>query len=314
MAPVQARLFFKLLLMKRTIGFLSLILVIALVNGGGCNLFSEMSGKGSDEAIIDDVNNLMDKGLWNDAVLKWQLLTPDTKSTRAAKLLLASAYAGRGGLNLINLIISLTNNSTGGSKTLFELLMTSFTGSRYINVEDQISAQNQIFSISSSATSRTVDENIFLVFVEFAKIGTILATYADTDGDKVLDPTFDNCSYAKLPRAYSAELVVAIAAIIKSIDAAGSTIAQQSLSTVTSACQNAIFVATGFCDTVDVNAVTQFQIDAARTLIGENNLGLGLKVLPGGVKKREFTGAAAGAPGDSVTNCPAAGTTPCLCP
>src|SRR5438309_2337922 len=100
------------------------VLFIALSNGGGCNVFNEVAIKNTDVAIIDDVNNLVDAGLWNDAILKWGTLSADAKSKRANILLIATCYAGRGGLDLINLATNISASSSSGtpSKTFFKLL------------------------------------------------------------------------------------------------------------------------------------------------------------------------------------------------
>ena len=252
------------------------VLLAALANGGGCNVFNDMSNKKSDDAIIDDINNLIDGGFWNDAVLKLSLISAAGLQRRDVKILEASAYAGRGGLDTINLITALNNNSSGGAKTLFQMLASTFKGATTSSFNDEVRAQNFIFSISNIATNRTVDENIFMVFIEFAKLGTLLAAVADTNGDGIIDPLFDNSNLAMLTNAQAAEVVVGISVILTSLNAAGSTIGSQSLGGATAACTAISAVDPTFCSTVDPSAVTGIQLQFARTLVGENAAGIGL--------------------------------------
>src|SRR5580698_7526723 len=97
-----------------------IVLLVAFVNGGGCNVYNDISNKNSDAAILDDIQNLIDKRLWTDAILKFALLSPAAGQQASTVVLLASAYAGRGGLDLVSLIAALNNNSSGGTNTLFQ--------------------------------------------------------------------------------------------------------------------------------------------------------------------------------------------------
>ncbi len=273
--------------MRNHVLFSAVIILIGLVNGGGCNVFTELSSKTSDEAIVDDVNNLMDKGFWTDAVNKWNLLTSTGKAKRANKLLLASALAGRGGLDIVTLITNMNTNASGGSKTFFQQLMIMFNGRNLTHYNDEVSAQNIIFGIAPSALNRTADENIFLVFVEFAKMGTLFAAIADVNADAATDATFDNCNTTVLTTTQANEVVVSIAAILTSLAATGSAIAGTSLTAINSACTTIEILSPGFCSSTDISQVTALQTQASRTLVGETALGVGLKAaLNAGV--REF--------------------------
>ena len=266
---------------KSYLSFL-VILSCALVNGGGCNFFTDVSVKNSDDAIIDDINNLVDKRLWYDAAQKLTLISAAGKQRRDVKLLSAGVYAGKGGLDIIALINALNANASSGTKTLFQELMTAFPGATAINYNDELTAQSYIFSISNNATLRTIDENIFMIFLEFAKLGTMISELADTNHDTILDPAFDNCSHAMVPDANASEIIVGVAEIVQSLGAAGSSIAGTSLTAVTSVCNDPNVTALGVCNTVDPStlpAAAQTQAYAfARTLLGEIPSGIGLKV------------------------------------
>ncbi|MCC6278051.1 MAG: hypothetical protein IT289_09070 [Oligoflexia bacterium] len=273
------------------------IVCLALSNMGGCNLFTEMSDKTSDEVISDDVVNLIDRGLWNDAILKWNTLSPAAQAKRENKVLLASAYAGRGRLDTLAVISSLNTNASGADLPLFAILMTAFKRAQTYHFDDQTIAEQILTSIGPN-TSRTIDENILMAFVAMAKIGTLMAAIADTDGDGVVDGGFDNCT--DFTNTQSAHIVTAVSNLLLSLQASGTTIANSSVDDLSSNCAA---IDPTFCEITDVNSVTALQIRASNTLAGENNLNIGLEVRSGS-PQYEFTDPCPSCPGGSVAAAP----------
>jgi hypothetical protein len=252
--------------------FLALIFLIAVVNGGGCNIFNDVSDKNSDAAVLDDVKNLANRGLWNDAILKWGLLSPTGQADREAKVLLASAYSGRGGLDIVTLIDTLNTNVGGGATSLFSQLMQSFRGATIGKYLDQIQAETILKSVGSPASARTVDENVMMLFVQFAKLGTLFAAVADTDADGVVDAGYDNCTDHDVTQGR--EIATAIGIINDCLSAIGEDIAGDSLGDLTAACASYA----GMCGITDTGSVDATMERTARTLAGENNLSVGLGV------------------------------------
>jgi hypothetical protein len=154
--------------------------------------------------------------------------------------------------------------------------MSTFKAARDVDAQDEITAQNLINSISATQTNRTVDENMLMVFIQLAKIGTILATVADTNHDGTVDAAFDNCTM--VTTAYSQQIAVSLNIIVLSLAAAGSTIGSASLAAYNAGCANIVLNAVGFCSMTDPTQITGILEQASRTLIGETNLGIGLKV------------------------------------
>jgi hypothetical protein len=286
--------------MAKNIFLMTLILLAALVSGGGCNIFGDMADKTSDDAIIAEINNLIDAGLWNDAILKWNLLSSSAQAKRENKLLRASAYAGRGGLDILRII---SNINTGGAN-FFTILMKAFRTSQDRHISDEITAESIIVSISPSSSLRTIDENVFLLFVEFAKIGTTLAFYADADADQVVDASFDNCT-ATYNSLHLKHLLSGIANIIDIIATIGTSLGGTPLKNLNSACSS--LGVPGICAKTDASTVTPAEELVVKTLIGESHLAVGLGV-SNSVDTREFTTPVT-AHGD-----PCAGVAPCICP
>jgi hypothetical protein len=268
---------------------LIMILFISSLNSVGCNLFSEMSDKTSDEAVADDVVNLIDKHKWNDAILKWNTMSADGQAKRANKVLLASAYAGRGGLDILNVITSMNNNSSGANSAIFSVLMTAFRGKEIHDFDDQIEAE-RILTNLGVAGQRTIDENILMAFISLAKIGTLMAATADINTDGVVDGTFDNCT--NISNVQAAHIVTGLSNLTMSLAAAGTSIAGSSITAITNLCN---VVLPGACSITDVSSVNAVEISAGKTMAGENNLNIGLK-LRTGAEQYEFI--------DPCPNCP----------
>jgi hypothetical protein len=270
--------------MAKRICIFIIVLSAALVNGGGCNVYNDISNKKSDASILDDIRHLIDRGYWDDAIQKFSLLSPAAFQQASTVQLKASAYAGRGGLSLISLISALAANTSSGSKTLFQLLMSAFPSANYTRYHDILTAQTLMLQLApstpSTLTQLTLDEGIFLIFVEFAKLGTLFTAIADLDNDGTLDLAFDNCNKANLSDGDAAEVGAAIGIILTVLTNTGSSIGLTSVSGLQTLC--ASFPA-GSCAITNPND-NAFQsnplvLQALRTLVGETNSGIGLKVV-----------------------------------
>jgi hypothetical protein len=243
-----------------------LVLFLSLMNIGGCNVFNDLSDKTSDAALSEDIQKYIDKSMWYDAYNKWQTLSPTGKTQRSNKVLLATIYAGWGGLDLIALSSRLSS-ATGN--TLFKILLTAFRGKTINDYDYQVLAEQTMQSISATASGRTTDENIFLLFVEFAKLGTLMAATGDLDADGTVDGTYDNCS---LSNSQGAHVVTAIGNIVDVLTVTGTTLAGANLAALQAACASMA----GACNITDTASVTAMMNQVGRTLVGESNLGVGL--------------------------------------
>jgi hypothetical protein len=156
--------------------------------------------------------------------------------------------------------------------TFFQFLMQSFTGATNANIDDLATAETVVQNISVTAAGRTVDQNVFMIFLELTKLGSILAADADTDHNKVLDPGFQSCTDVPLPHAD--QVITSIANLIDSINASGSTVAGNFVSGVSGQCGNLGTI----CTVYQASSVTALEEAFAQTLVGETALGIGLAV------------------------------------
>jgi hypothetical protein len=248
-----------------------LLMTVAMANVGGCNLYTEMSRKDSDEAIVIEVKKLIDASLWTDAIAKWNTLSTAGQAVRANKVLLASAYAGAGGLNMLRLAQSLQSGM--GTSTLFQFLLSLFKGNSYLNYTRQVAAQDIMLGISATASGRTGDENTFLLFVELAKLGTLFAALADSTQTGTVDATWDNCA---MSAGDGAQIITGLGNIFDILTAIGTSLVGANLAALQAACVPIEVLVPGACTTTDATTVSASMIQIGQTLAGESNLGIGL--------------------------------------
>lgn len=264
--------------MDKTISIATIVFV--LLFSTSCNVWRDLGNTETDEAILFHVESLIDQGAFAFAIERWYNLSPGAQEQRENIIILASAWAGQGGLNLITLVNSLNNNNSSGTpSSLFLVAMTAMVGSDAGDYEALKQAQHFVLSISSDAQARTTDENIFMLFVQFAKLGALFAARADTDADSAVDAGFDGCDTNVITDADANEVIAAIGNILTGITATGSSLVSGSLSDLTDACTT-LETAAGVpvCSLTDPGSST---IDAtarqvARTLVVETALNIGL--------------------------------------
>lgn len=163
-----------------TLGRLIMLGSFVLVLAGCPNGFSEFANKNSDEALLYQAQLYADQRDWDNAILSVTRMSASGRTNRDTKYFLASAYAGRCGLDLLNLANALTGLS---SSKLFPLLLTQYSGLTTTSLADCESAESTLLGISTNYTELTADENILLAFLEFVKIGAVLGSNANIDAD-----------------------------------------------------------------------------------------------------------------------------------
>ncbi|CAN5452955.1 hypothetical protein BH10BDE1_BH10BDE1_07240 [soil metagenome] len=258
--------------MSRSLRFVSLSLVTSILFVGtgvglsGCsqNAFLESAKKDTDAALLFEAKKLMNKSNWSDAITLIAKMSTAGRDDRGTKAVLASAYAGKCGLNLIRLADKISNSA---SQNFFSVLMSGLPGSTAASVADCVSAENTLRSISDVAAERTADENVMLAFIGFAKIGAILTTYADTNGDGTPDPGFDSCNTAMLPDAMLREVGTGVTLAVSALAAAGGSIGAGLSDAVTNACAN-LATADPAYDFCTVTTAASFSVDQTKALGG----------------------------------------------
>lgn len=163
-----------------------------ILGASGCpNAYEEFADQTSDEALFFKAQTEIDIPDYNRALATLTKASPKGLSTRRGRLVRASAYAGRCGLDLLDLATRISNI---GTATLYSVLLPAFRSVATASTApaDCLLAEQDIVAIPASAAKS--DDYVFLTFNSFAKIGTLLAKVADTDDDGLIDPSFDPCT------------------------------------------------------------------------------------------------------------------------
>ena len=241
----------------------------------GCpNAFQESAKKDTSEAVYFAAQRDLDLGDYDSAITKLNSLNATFKTKRDVVATIASAYAGRCGLNFLTLVETMSNNT--GSR-LLPILLTQFSGSTASNIADCAAAEVWLRTLAptNNFASLTTDENIMLAILSLAKVGAAIATYADLNADGSVDGGFNACNTANLPDATAREIGTGITLSIAAFAASGSAIAGAALGSVTDQCSS-LPPGYDFCSIYTPADFTADQMKAVNGLIGSQDLiGLG---------------------------------------
>lgn len=262
--------------MNRWLKALIILACLPLLSGfSGCtNIFEEASGKESDEAYEYEAAMLADRKDWTGAITAIGKMTPGAQARRNTQGTLASYYAGRCGLDLLGLAISVADGISANK--LWPVLLSSMKGHNAADLADCQQAEQILLTIEPLASSRSSEENVLLAFIEFAKMGVIFSSSnADLDGDGALDAAFNACSTSDISDSAVQHLGTGLILGATSLTASGSTAAADAVSAVTVMC-NAVDTFLGssdFCDSTDPSDFTGVKLLALRSLIKSNEIG-----------------------------------------
>lgn len=220
--------------------FATLILAaISILSLSGCpNVFSESAQKTSDEALLYQANLAANTRDWTGAITIINSMTAAGRARRETRYNLASYYAGRCGMELLGFATDLVDGF-GGGQLLWPVLMNMMKSATASEVADCVAAETELLAISTTPSDRTADENILLAFVEFAKMGAVLATSgADTNDDGSIEGAFDPCTddASNIEDANIQKLATGLTIGITSLSAAGSGVAGDALGDIDAMC------------------------------------------------------------------------------
>lgn len=249
------------------------------------NIFSESAQKTTDQALLYEAQKLIDREEYGTAIETIALMSDSARELRNVKQVLASAHAGVCGLNLLGLADAFPDSDSGSSaSTLFQMLLSIYKEGTAASVTACNEAENILLGIAAAASSRTVNENVLLAFVEFVKIGVILETNADkADHDGSVDGAFDSCASdaTGISDLDIGEIGTGITIALSSLQAANVNTATGATGSITALCSTldatiGIFNPTysGFCNKTDPTAFNAVELKALRSLTRSNEIGL----------------------------------------
>lgn len=253
-------------------GFLPWILGMA-----GCpNAFLEVADKSSTEALLYSAKRNIDSGNYDTALNVLQGITGAATQTRDYKIISASAYAGKCGLNLVQTAEALVD-SVAANQKLFQALLSHFKTAGATAANNCITAENLMKTLPLAQWES--DEYVFYAFLQFAKIGTIVArSGADTNNDGTVDPAFNACTNnaSHIVDADVQHLASGLTQAIWALQAAVGGAAVDALNAAVSACTVIEGYIPNFCDQLDESDFTGAEIVAIRQLLLSNEVGLNI--------------------------------------
>lgn len=238
------------------------ILFILLAPFLGCsgNLLSEMAKKETDTAVLFEVNHYLNSRQYTEAIAQFEKLSAESQSQRENQFLLASAYAGRCGLDFLDLAKGLKDLSGG---ELFKMIMNLYPTANAQHLQDCQSAEDKIRALGTTA-QRTDDENLFLLFVELSKMGTLLNMSYDSNHDGAPDAA-SLCSKSIFSDAQAAEFGASLGIIVEIINQSSLSVLGSTASQLTSACADS--PADLICGKTSASQFSASESAAVRTVV-----------------------------------------------
>lgn len=260
------------------------VLVFSLLGNLSCsvNILENFADKNSNEALLQAAELLINAGDYTGALAKLALMTGSAAASREAISMKAKAYGGLCGLNTIQFVLAL--QSLGTSKLLPFLVNHFRSGASTTRAANCRLAEDLIESIGSTAAARTLDENLLLTLISFAKIGNILSFYTDTaPQDGVAQNAADVCTTGNMPDVDAGEFGTGFTLASASLTAIGAQV--QVLADIATAvsgiCGGAPF--STLCAKTDPTGFSGPELLAIRSLAQEGSaLGLNLGTCGGG--------------------------------
>ena len=245
------------------------LLVVSFLSCTSCttNIMQSFGDETSNEAIFTAASKDLNTGSYDAALTKIADLTPEYAAQDKVVLLKASAYAGKCGLNFVDLIKGFENI---GTKNFMILLMNLFRAGTTAKAGFCLQAEDLVETLGNTPATRTQDENLFLALISFARLGTWLSYYADANNDLAVD-NVDFCTAGTtVPDADIRKMGSAINIGLHSLIASGVSLGGTSFdTTILAAC--AALGPQDFCSTYEPNpaAFTPQQISGIRIMIHE---------------------------------------------
>jgi hypothetical protein len=197
------------------------------------NVLANLASTGGDAAVYEEARKKVDDRQWDSAI---SMITVDLSAayqTRAdVKETLAGAYAGKCGLDFVNLATGLANSNSVAQ--LYRFFMVAMKN-KIVVPSACDSAQAVIESFGNSA-ARTADQNLFLTIIGIAKSGAWIRVKADQDlaglGDGAMDAGFDPCNATSFPDQNVIQATVGLGLVLNNVTTIASRLAGSTLNDI----------------------------------------------------------------------------------
>lgn len=253
-----------------------LILSPLLLGNGECNAFMGSAEKTSDDALVYTAKQQLDAFDYTSALATIAQISTTKRNSHDGRVLEASAYAGKCGLNFMSFAEDIKNGIS--SKTLMNIVLGTFKS--VTSYSDCKSAETLLTGIA--AADMTADDYVFLAFLELAKMGAVLGANAnvDSDNDGVAQAGFSPCSAAGLITDLEVgEIGTAINYFVSAANSSGLSVASAATNSYTALCATIVAnpllgAAYSPCGITSPTGFSANQLNALRTLIYANEIGV----------------------------------------
>jgi hypothetical protein len=176
---------------RSKIARLAIASLAILVLGGCANAFRDFGDKSSDEYLIAQTKNQLDALKFDSAIDSITPVLTSQPHNEEVVYLATAAYAGRGGLRILDLFTAIASDIS--TKSIFEIFAEHFKGATDDSVADIESAMNIMEAYGPTAADRSADLNFFSIFLYYSRIGVILNRYAYDSTTNTVKSNFNAC-------------------------------------------------------------------------------------------------------------------------
>ncbi len=248
-------------------------LLTNLLFGCSNNILSELGSKNSDDALIFDAKTAVNAQLYDSAINIITLKVSVSGQLKVqAREVLASAYAGKCGLNFINYTSGLATATTGSA---FRLASAPFVGIPVLPASCLASLLT--LDLIGPNAQRTLNQNAFASVVGMVLMGSATRFYTDNipvNGDGVQDAVNISCG---LTNAQIDNVILGYAYMAQNFSALSGQIGASSSTTISGSITTCTAIAGSSCSNTDPTQITTQMRDTMRKLLNTVQYGIGTR-------------------------------------
>lgn len=235
------------------------------------NLFSEFASRSSDDALLYEAQRAVNSLLFDTAIdiIKNQMSSSGQSQVRAREIL-ASAYAGKCGLNFTTYVQDLANATSG---SVFVLVSSPFVGKTVDPASCLLGLQT--LDLIGTNAQRTLNQNAFASVLGMVLMGSATRLYTDNnpvDGDGTQDAADISCG---ISNANMDNVILGYAYMAQNYNAISASIGGSSSTTITDSIAICTGLAGGSCTNTDPAQISAGMRDTMRDLMNTTQYGVG---------------------------------------
>ncbi len=275
-------------------------LLFTLTVSSSCsNVLERFADVNTDAANYEEAQKKLNGGEYSEAEFYFSKLSPAFASNPEVKLQWASALAGQCGYTFFSIFGSL-----GSGDPLFLSAMKAFQQKSY-SLDKCTAARLKLEEISSDPALRSVDQNLFMLVLGFARIGGALRNDADIDsignlGDGAMDGGFNACTVGagnnadgELSDAEIDEVILGLGLVLQNLTFVSAAIGggADSITEISDACGalTPVPLPVNPCTITDSSQITGAVRTAIRQIVHTNNTNPTMPLGIGGCNNADVT-------------------------